>query len=145
MGDGYVAKPEDVVKVGETIEVRIIELSRRRGRVDLSLKGLREEPDGPAPSAAYDQSSHSHPAVDAKDRAGSEQGDHFEDVEVLSPMELAFKRAMEAEGSSNAEHARSEANADGSDRNRSLQDEIIARPTLDEGRLTSAQSFGRGV
>jgi len=42
MGVGYVAKPEDVVKVGDSIEARIIELSRRRGRVDLSLKGLRD-------------------------------------------------------------------------------------------------------
>jgi ribosomal protein S1 len=32
MAVGYVAKPEDVVKVGDEIDARIIELSRRRGR-----------------------------------------------------------------------------------------------------------------
>ncbi len=41
MGDGYVAKPEDVVKVGEEIEARIVSVDPRRGRIDLSLKGLR--------------------------------------------------------------------------------------------------------
>lgn len=41
MGDGFIAKPEDVVKVGESTEVRIHQIDRRRGRIDLSLKGLR--------------------------------------------------------------------------------------------------------
>lgn len=41
MGDGYVAKPEDVVKLGEVIEARISGVDPRRGRIDLSLKGLR--------------------------------------------------------------------------------------------------------
>lgn len=41
MSDGYVNKPEDVVKIGDEIEARIIGVNRRRGQVDLSLKGLR--------------------------------------------------------------------------------------------------------
>ena len=40
MADGYVNKPEDIVQVGEPVEARIIEISRRRGRIDLSMKGL---------------------------------------------------------------------------------------------------------
>ena len=47
MAEGFVAKPEDVVQVGETIEDRVIEMSRRRRRVDLSMKGLRPEPGDP--------------------------------------------------------------------------------------------------
>lgn len=41
MSDGYVNKPEDVAKIGDEIEARIIGVNRRRGQVDLSLKGLR--------------------------------------------------------------------------------------------------------
>lgn len=44
MGDGYVAKPEDVVALGEEIEARISGVDARRGRIDLSLKGLRAAP-----------------------------------------------------------------------------------------------------
>jgi ribosomal protein S1 len=40
MGDGYVRAPEDVVQVGEEIEVRVANVDKRRGRIDLSLKGL---------------------------------------------------------------------------------------------------------
>ncbi len=101
MGVGYVAKPEDVVKVGDNIEARIIELSRRRGRVDLSLKGLREEPEPtPTPQAAWpapqpQQSSNQRRQPEPEPESAVED---IEDLEVLSPMELAFKRAMEAEG-----------------------------------------------
>ncbi|MEZ4659260.1 MAG: S1 RNA-binding domain-containing protein [Caldilineaceae bacterium] len=82
MGEGFVKRPEDVVTLGETIEARIVSLSRRRQRIDLSLKGLRPEPEPEAPVAAAEEDEE---IVD----------DPFENVEVLSPMELAFKRAME--------------------------------------------------
>lgn len=84
MGNNYIAKPEDVVEVGETFDVRIIAINRRRRRIDLSIKGLREEPEEEVPEEVVD--------------SNDEVVDRFENVEVLSPMELAFKRAMEAEG-----------------------------------------------
>lgn len=43
MADGYVRAPEDVVTVGEELDVRIIGLDKRRGRIDLSIKGLHPE------------------------------------------------------------------------------------------------------
>lgn len=136
MGVGYVAKPEDVVKVGDTIEARIIELSRRRGRVDLSLKGLREEPEPtpppqmatpPQPQAQEPQRSRHQPEPE------EEEEDDLEDLEVLSPMELAFKRAMEAEGMELNINRKKQNKRNRRERNRSLQDEIITR-TLSSGR-----------
>jgi len=56
MGDGYVAKPEDVVKVGDEIEARISGVDARRGRVDLSLKGLRPT----TGSGGFPTRSHAH-------------------------------------------------------------------------------------
>lgn len=124
MAQGYVAKPEDVVSVGEELEARIIELSRRRGRVDLSLKGLRPEPEAAQQPEAEQQE---------VPQADEEAEDQFEDVEVLSPMELAFKRAMEAEGMDVKPNATKpgKRNRRGGDQ-RSLQDEIIQR-TLSSG------------
>ncbi len=130
MASGFVAKPEDVVSVGETIEARIIELSRRRGRVDLSLKGLRPEPE-----AAVSYSQEPEPSASSSYAPEPEEdvADIFEDTEVLSPMELAFKRAMEAEGIELPASKKKQGKRNRRDRNRSIQDEIIAR-TLDNSK-----------
>jgi len=79
MGDGYVAKPEDVVKVGEEIEARIVSVDPRRGRIDLSLKGLR-------PSQAQ------YPVQEVTRDAASVPDDEV--VDLPSPMELAFRDAL---------------------------------------------------
>jgi transcriptional accessory protein Tex/SPT6 len=123
MSTGYVNKPEDVVKPGESLEVRIISVDRRRRRIDLSIKGLREEPEAEQPVEAV---------AEPEDEASSE--DPFAEVEVLSPMELAFKRAMEAEGIElDVKKNSKKANRRGKKRNRSIQDEIISR-TLESMR-----------
>lgn len=122
MSEGYVAKPEDVVKVGDEIEARVIELSRRRQRVDLSLKGLRPEPE-PQPVVQPEQVA--EVAADPED----DMVDNFADMEVLTPMELAFKRAMEAEGitiDTNRGGGKKRGKK-GRRMTRSIQDEIIAR------------------
>ena len=123
MSERYIARPEDVVTVGDTIEARIIELSRRRQRVDLSMKGLRPEPE-PEPTAA--------PVVEAQAPAPApepeeELEDEFADMEVLTPMEMAFKRAMEAEGIKLDVRDKKGRNKKGKRGVRSIQDEIIAR------------------
>lgn len=82
MSDGYVAKPEDVVKVGEVIEARISGVDSRRGRIDLSLKGLR-------PSTADDSVQPEvllEPAVV-----------EMEDEELPTSMEMAFRMALSEE------------------------------------------------
>jgi predicted RNA-binding protein with RPS1 domain len=126
MAQGYVAKPEDVVKPGDTIEARIIELSRRRGRVDLSLKGLRPEPEPTTPAQP-------EPQAAAQPEPEPEVEDDYADVEVLSPMELAFKRAMEAEGVEFRISKKKQGKRNKRDRDREMQDEIVQR-TLQSGR-----------
>jgi small subunit ribosomal protein S1 len=120
MAVGYVNKPEDVVQVGETIEARIIEVSRRRGRIDLSLKGLRPEPEVEQPAGKEAQ------VVEEEE----ELEDPFANMEVLSPMELAFQKAMgdeseEVEGMTKKRSKRARR-----DQMRAIQDEIVSR-TLD--------------
>lgn len=44
MGHGYVEKPEDVVQIGQELQVQVIGLDRRRGRIDLSIKELLPKP-----------------------------------------------------------------------------------------------------
>jgi small subunit ribosomal protein S1 len=53
MGRGYVEKPEDVVNVGDDIQVQVVGLDRRRGRIDLSIKELLPEPEQVAAAADF--------------------------------------------------------------------------------------------
>ncbi len=83
MAEGYVAKPEDVVQVGQTIEARVIAVDRRRQRIDLSLKGLRPEPELP-------QALPPTPAP-APSRAPEPEPD---EPEIPSVMAFAFQKAF---------------------------------------------------
>jgi len=117
MSDGFVKRPEDVVTLGETVEARIVSLSRRRQRIDLSLKGLRPEAEAEAVEEAVSQDEE---AIQ----------DPFENVEVLSPMELAFKRAMEGgdvEDDSMPAPKQGKRRQNRRQQVRAIQDEIIAR------------------
>jgi transcriptional accessory protein Tex/SPT6 len=82
MADGYVAKPEDVVKVGDEIEARISGVDARRGRVDLSLKGLR-------PALASDSS--------AEEVELQPMGEIEADEELPTLMEMAFRQALDGD------------------------------------------------
>jgi transcriptional accessory protein Tex/SPT6 len=127
MGERYVAKPEDVVKIGDEIEARVIEVSRRRGRVDLSIKGLREEPEPePMPEPVADKAASEQATPEAAAKT-DEPADQFAELEVLTPMELAFKRAMEAEGIELIPGARKQSKRNRRDQSRMIQEEIIAR------------------
>jgi predicted RNA-binding protein with RPS1 domain len=120
MAEGYVKRPEDVVQVGEELEARIIDLSKRRGRIDLSIKGLRPEPVTDAVEEVA--------AAEVEGEEGME--DPFADVEVLSPIELAFQKAM-AENEDDVTGLRKKKGKRARRaEQRAIQDEIISR-TLD--------------
>lgn len=76
MGYRFVEKPEDVVKVGDEIDVRVISIDRRRQRIDVSIKGLRPEPE-PEPEPELE------PEVYAED-----------DDEIPSVMAWALQQAL---------------------------------------------------
>jgi len=116
MGDGYVAKPEDVVKVGEEIEARISGVDARRGRIDLSLKGLRAAP--PAGES---------PLIEREQEFDVEED---EDETLPTLMEMAFRQALDGEddGSYREAPARGRKQKRRSKgRDRYEQDDIISR------------------
>lgn len=110
MADGYVAKPEDVVKAGDEIEARIIGLDTRRGRIDLSLKGLR-------------------PVADAEVDVALEPitvEPELEDEDLPTLMELAFRQAFDADSGSGRDRRRRKG-AKARREYRDDQDDIISR------------------
>lgn len=82
MGRGYVEKPEDVVTVGDEIDVQVIGLDRRRGRIDLSIKELLP----PAPEAAA-------VAAPRGETAEAEGLAVMVEEQFLSPFEVALEEA----------------------------------------------------
>ncbi len=80
MGRGYVEKPEDVVKVGDEIQVQVVGVDRRRGRIDLSMKELLPE----AEQAA---------AVQATNGQEEPVIEFAPEEEFVSPFETAFREA----------------------------------------------------
>lgn len=82
MGRGYVEKPEDVVTVGDEIDVQVIGLDRRRGRIDLSIKELLP----PTPEAAP-------VAVPHGEAAEAENFAVMVEEQFLSPFEVALQEA----------------------------------------------------
>ncbi|HHY58609.1 MAG TPA: S1 RNA-binding domain-containing protein [Chloroflexi bacterium] len=120
MAEGFVAKPEDVVKPGDTVEVRIIEVARRRNRIDVSMKGLRPEPE---PAPRQEEEAQAPAPVEEE----PEYEDRFADVEALTTMQLAFLKAQERSGvvlptSKGKKQKRHQAH-----NKRAAQDDIIAR------------------
>lgn len=70
MGHGYVGSPSEIVSVGDEVQVRVLEVDPRRGRISLSMKDL------PTDEYVLDE----------------------EEEEVPSSMELALRVAMEEGG-----------------------------------------------
>jgi small subunit ribosomal protein S1 len=70
LASGYVNSPEDVVKVGDEVQAKVIKVNRKK-QIDLSIKALE------APVVI------------------EQTNDTGEEEEILSPMEAAFRRAMQ--------------------------------------------------
>lgn len=129
MGERYIAKPEEVVKVGEQIEARIIEIQRRRGRIDLSIKGLRPEPEVETPVVEQSNSRSESRGAKAEtfvEPVAEENTDAFAEVEVLSPIQLALLRAQEKSGVE-LEYQSGKGKSNKKDKQRREQEEIFER------------------
>ncbi len=88
MGRGFVEKPEDVVNVGDEIQVQVLGIDRRRGRVDLSMKELLPPAAEPAPRTARGEAA--APEIE-------EAPVVLPDEEAfISPFELAFQEASKS-------------------------------------------------
>jgi small subunit ribosomal protein S1 len=101
MGRGYVGSPSEIVSVGDEVQVRVLEVDPRRGRISLSMKDL----------------------------PGDDYQSYIEaDDEAPTAMELALREAMEEQGV-DLPNFRDQRRRKKSKRRRhdDIQDEIISR------------------
>lgn len=100
MGRGYVGSPQEILSVGDEVQVRVLEVDPRRGRISLSMKDL--------PTEEYVM-----------------EGD---EEEIPSSMELALRSALEREGVPLPPRRSSRGRRKkGKGQRSKVQDEIIAR------------------
>jgi len=107
MASDYVKNPEDVVKVGDEVQVKVISLNRRKRQIDLSIKAL-EGGVAAAPQEAEEQSTERIPTA----------------------MELALRRAMQGtdlEGELAASYGTKDRKKKRDSRHQREQADIIAR------------------
>jgi len=76
----YVKHPSEVLTVGDEVQVEVLDFSRRKRRIDLSIKNLQEKPEA---------------AVAVVEETSFEEEDIEEELEeVPTAMEVALRKAM---------------------------------------------------
>lgn len=109
MSEGYVSRPEDIVKVNDEIAVVVLEADRKKKQIRLSMK-----------------------AAEAVEAADEEE----EEAPVATEMEIALRRALQGEAGS-AEAASSARGF--SPRDRKKQDELLARTLATRAKTTTGE------
>ncbi len=108
LSSGYVNSPSDVVKVGDTVEGRVIKINRKKRQIDMSLKAA-EAPKAVAVTTSSDE----------------DEGD------LPTAMELALRRAMADKQPSRRDKSRKR----DKDRRYALeQEEILSRTLRDHSK-----------
>ncbi len=80
----YIKTPGDVVKEGDEVEVKVLDVNRRKKQIKLSMKALEEKP-APAPK----------PPQPRKEREKEPVEEGEKEVPVPTAMEIAMREAME--------------------------------------------------
>lgn len=116
MAVDYVADPRDKVNVGDEIKVRILNVDRKKKKIDLSLKVYEEE--ARAAEKAETAAAMANP--------GAENNNEEEEFEMISPIALAMQAALKNEGIS-TRRSRDNKRRDKRRRDLEEQDDLIER------------------
>ncbi|MGW8249374.1 MAG: S1 RNA-binding domain-containing protein [Anaerolineales bacterium] len=84
MTHGYIKTPGEVVSEGDKIEVKVLDVNRRKKQIKLSMKALEEKPT-PAPRSSQSR----------KDKEKEAPAEAEKEEPVPTAMEMALREAME--------------------------------------------------
>lgn len=122
----YVKHPGEVVAVGNEVQVKVLGFSRRKRRIDLSIKALMDQPEIEEPEAPQVQNGKRRRKP--RERQRKEETVIFdlddEEDEMPTAMEIALRKAM---GNDLPTGARSSRRQKRRSRSRSQQEEILDR------------------
>jgi predicted RNA-binding protein with RPS1 domain len=124
----YVKNPSEVLSVGSEVQVQVLGFSRRKRRIDLSIKNLLEKPAGQTSGGGGGGGGRSA----AQSPADFEYEEEYE--EVPTAMEVALRRAMGDEAFDALEEERSKRGKKKSRKQRrDDQDELLDRTLQFQG------------
>ncbi len=108
LAHGFIRTPEEAVKVGEEVEVKVLSVNRRRKQIKLSMKALMENPVSPPKKVQQPETKETVP-----------------EQPVPTAMEMAMRQAMErSKGDENENSTRPVKNTSPKDQE---IDEILSR------------------
>ncbi|HOO58523.1 MAG TPA: S1 RNA-binding domain-containing protein, partial [Anaerolineaceae bacterium] len=86
LSHNYVRVPSEVVKVGDEVDVKVLEVDKRKKQIKLSMKALQDEPEVEAP-----------PKKTARKGKAKKEVVEEEETELPDPtyMEIAMRKAMD--------------------------------------------------
>lgn len=99
LSHGFVKHPREVLTVGNEIEVQVLNFSKRKRRIDLSIKALQDKPDLPEqPARQSKEGERSTRRQKGREREKRVTYTDFDDAEQSSElptaMEIAMRKAM---------------------------------------------------
>ncbi len=99
MTHDYIRTPGDLVKEGDTVEVKVLDVIKPKKQIKLSMKALQDKPED-AVKAALEKTEkkESHPKETEK---VAEPAEEVKDVPVPTAMEMALREAMDRKGVEN--------------------------------------------
>lgn len=113
----YVKHPSEILSIDDEVQVQVLDFSKRKRRIDLSIKNLQEKPQDAAAAIS--------------DTSVSEDVDDFEEEmeEVPTAMEIALRRAMgdDSIDALEAQSKRKRKKGRGKQRKRRDQDDLLDR------------------
>jgi ribosomal protein S1 len=87
LSHGYVKHPSELYKTGDEVQVQVLGFSKRKRRIDLSIKALLDEPEASESYQGGRRGGH-------QESYNFEDDDDFEDEIMPTAMEIAMRRAM---------------------------------------------------
>lgn len=93
---GYIRRPEDVVKEGDEVEVKILEINRQKKQIRLSMKAVEAKHEDVIQEAlTRSEKKDSEKPKEAKDEKQAEASEGEKEVAIPTAMEMALREAME--------------------------------------------------
>jgi small subunit ribosomal protein S1 len=103
MTHDFIRTPGDVVKEGDVVEVKVLEVIKAKKQIKLSMKALQDKPDDVV-KAALDRTDKKEQHSKDKEKEKEKEPEQVEvekEVPVPTAMEMALREAMERKGVDN--------------------------------------------
>jgi ribosomal protein S1 len=101
MTHDFIRTPGDVVKEGDVVEVKVLDVIKPKKQIKLSMKALQEKPDDVV-KAALDKAEKKEPRGRQREKEKEpEPAEEVKEVPIPTAMEAALRQAMERKGVDN--------------------------------------------